>query len=292
MNARGTINARGLGRSAILLLALAASLALDGCALPRQILYAPGREPPATIIWVHAAPETMKVRTTDGIELSGYYWPGASADPDIYVYFHGRNGNAERAAIAAQHLVGQGNAVLVASYRGFGDNEGHPSETGLLRDAAAFIARARALAGPNARVWLIGHSIGSAVALHAGAADGNVAGVIAISPFARVTDAVAPVWRAFIPDRWDNLAALKALTVPVVILEGSLDRFIPQGSGDTLFSAYGHAASLVIGENSRHNPDMSLLAPWINQAIGAMQASSLAALPSPPAGWVEKVRRP
>ncbi len=292
MNARGTIDARGRGRSAIPLLALAASLTLGGCALPRHILYSPGRAPPAAIAWVHTAPETMKVRTSDGIALSGYYWPGAPADPDIYVYFHGRNGNAERAANAAQHLVGQGNAVLIASYRGFGDNEGSPSEAGLLRDAAAFIARARELAGPNARVWLIGHSIGSAVALHAGAADGHVAGVIAMSAFARVTDAVAPVWRAFIPDRWDNLPTLKALTVPVIILEGGLDPFIPQGSGDTLFSAYGHAASLVIGENSRHNPDMNILAPWINQAIGAMQTGSLAALSSPPAGWVEKVRRP
>ncbi|MBT2187529.1 alpha/beta hydrolase [Sphingobium nicotianae] len=279
-------------RRAMLPLAIAASLSLGGCSLSRQMLYSPRSTPPASVSWVQAPPEAITVRTDDGLDLAGYYWPGAPADPDIYVFFHGRNWNALRAAEAAQYLAGAGNAVLVASYRGFRGNPGHLSEAGMTRDAAAFIARARAMAGPNARVWLVGHSIGSAVALRAGAADGHVAGIIAMSAFTSVTDALPRFWRSFVPDRWDNLAALKALTVPVVIIEGSLDPIIPLGSGDDLFSAYGHSSSLVTGENSRHNPDMRILAPWINQAIDAMQNGSLAALPFPPTGWVEKVRRP
>jgi len=275
-----------------MLAALLAAMALGGCSLSRTILYSPGSEPPETIAWVAAAPQKLTVRTADGLDLTGYYWSGAARDPDIYVFFHGRNWTAERAANAAQHLAGAGNAVLVASYRGFGANKGRPSEDGLLRDAAAFIAKARDLAGPAARIWLIGHSIGAAVALHAAAADGPVAGVIAMSSFVQVTAAAPRFWRAFIPDKWDNLAPLAALDVPILFLQGGLDRFIPASSGDALFSAYPRAASLVMGETSRHNPDMRRLAPWINQAIVAMQDGSLADLPTPPAGWIEKIRRP
>ena len=271
-----------------MLAGLAASLSLSGCTLTRDILYSPGREPPEAINWVHGPPQSVTIVTPDKLSLAGYYWPGRTGDPDIYVYFHGRNGTAEGAA----NVAGSGNAVLVASYRGFGRNHGGPTEEGLLRDAAAFIAKARELAGPGARIWLVGHSIGSAVALHAAAADGHIAGVIAMSAFVRVTDAAPRFWRAFIPDRWENLTALRELRVPILFVQGGLDRFIPAGSGDVLFSNYDGAASLVMGETSRHNPDMRLLGPWIDQAIIAMQDGSLADLPSPPAGWIEKVRRP
>jgi hypothetical protein len=71
-----------------------------------------------------------------------------------------------------------------------------------------------------------------------------------------------------------------------------LDRFIPAGSGDDLFSAYHGPSSLVMGESSRHNPDMTILGLWITQAIDTMQAGTLASLPAPPHGWIEKVRRP
>jgi len=264
----------------------------SGCALPRHLLYSPDRPPVALAITDHPAPEPITVRTADGLTLSGYYWPGVPGDRQVILFFHGRNWNPEMGANAAGHLLSGGHGVMVASYRGFGDNPGKPDEPGLLRDAAAFIAEARRRAGPDARVWLVGHSIGAAVALHAAAADAQVSGVIAMSVFAKIAQAAPPVARPFVPDRWDNIAALAALHIPAILLEGGQDRFIPNGSGDRLFSAARGPASLVLGETSRHNPDMRLLASWINQAITAMQAGSLATLPAPPTGWIEKVRRP
>lgn len=264
----------------------------SGCALPRHLLYSPDRSPVPIAQSDHPAPESMTVHTADGLALPGYYWPGAPGDQDVLVFFHGRNWNPQMGANAAGHLVGNGNAVIVASYRGFGDNPGSPDESGMLRDAAAFVTEARQRNGPHARIWLIGHSLGAAVALHAAAADPAISGVIALSTFAKVAQAAPPIARPFIPDRWDNIAALAALRVPVIFLEGGRDRFIPSGSGDLLFSAYPGPTSLLLGETSRHNPDMAVLAPWINQAVTAMQTGSLATLPKPPVGWVEKVRRP
>jgi pimeloyl-ACP methyl ester carboxylesterase len=264
----------------------------SGCALPRHLLYSPDRPPVALAAAGHPAPEAMTVRGEDGLALPGYYWPGARDDRQVILFFHGRNWNAQMGANFAAHLLDGGHSVMVASYRGFGENPGRLSQAGMLRDAAAFIAEARRRAGPDARIWLVGHSIGAAVALHAAAADAQVSGVIAMSVFARIAQAAPPIARPFIPDRWDNVAALGALHVPVILLEGGQDRFIPGGSGDTLFSASRGPASLLLGETSRHNPDMTLLAPWINEAIATMQAGSLATLPPPPAGWIEKVRRP
>jgi pimeloyl-ACP methyl ester carboxylesterase len=275
----------------ISLVAALLALSVGGCAtISRDILYSPNSRV-ETVAWTGTPPQAITVTTTDTLDLPGYYWPGTPGDEDIILFFHGRNWNAERSANAAQHLAGAGNAVLVASYRGFGDNPGSPSEAGLLRDAAAFIARARALAGPNARVWLVGHSLGAAVALHSAARDQHVSGVIAMSAFVRIAAAAPKVTRAFIPDRWKNLDALKALDIPVVFVQGELDRLVPPGSADALFAAYQGPSSLVVGAASRHNPDMSLLSPWLNRMIDALR-SQPADLPTPPAGWVLKGQRP
>lgn len=275
----------------ISLVAALLALSVGGCAtISRDILYSPNSRV-ETVVWTGTPPQAITVTTTDTLDLPGYYWPGTPGDEDIILFFHGRNWNAERSANAAQHLAGAGNAVLVASYRGFGDNPGSPSEAGLLRDAAAFIARARALAGPNARVWLVGHSLGAAVALHSAARDQHVSGVIAMSAFVRIAAAAPKVTRAFIPDRWNNLDALKALDIPVVFVQGELDRLVPPGSADALFAAYQGPSSLVVGAASRHNPDMSLLSPWLNRMIDALR-NQPADLPTPPAGWALKGQRP
>ena len=283
------------GRCAVLrqaMLVVAAMVSLGGCAISRQIVYAPDHDAVALEPGPAGLPQPIHVTSADGLDLAGYYWPGAPGDPDVAIYFHGRHWNAQRSANAARYLSGAGDAVIVASYRGFDDNPGRPSEDGLSRDAAAFIARARALGGPDARIWLVGHSIGAAVALRAAAQDGHVDGVIALSSFVRIADAAPRITRALIPDRWDNAAALAALHIPVIFIQGALDRLVPQGSAATLFAGYDGPASLVMGEESRHNPDMAQIGPWISQAIAAMAGGTLATLPAPPPGWVEKARRP
>jgi len=275
-----------------LLILLILPIALAGCAsFSRQILYSPDPSP-ASAHWTGQPPQQVSARTAEDLELKGYFWPGPPGDPDIFVFFHGRNWSAGRSADFVQPLARTGNGVLVASYRGFGDNPGRPSQARMLEDAEAFIDIAAARAGPGARIWLVGHSIGAAVALRMATTDERIRGVFAMSAFARVAEAAPRLARAFIPDRWDNLEALGTLNKPVILLQGVLDRFIPDDSGDALFSAYAGPASLIVGEDSRHNPDMKALAPWFDKAITAMQGGSLADLPPPPAGWIEKVRRP
>ncbi|BAK67662.1 hypothetical protein SLG_29870 [Sphingobium sp. SYK-6] len=276
-----------------LVLPLALCLSLGGCGISRQILYSPDPVSATEPAWVGAAPQSVDVQTSDGLAIRGLYWPASKgSNDDIIIFFHGRNWTLNRSGRSAQYLAGDDMAVLVASYRGFSGNAGHPSEQGLLRDAAAFIGTARSLAGPKARVWLIGHSIGAAVAMHAAAQEGHIDGVIAMSSFVRVQESAPRIARAFIPDDWDNLTALESLSIPLIVIQGGLDRFIAPDSGDTLFSAYHGPSSLVMGVNARHNPDMEVLAPWLHQAISTMRSGSLDSLPHPPAGWVEKVRRP
>ncbi|MDD1451530.1 hypothetical protein NHF48_011970 [Sphingomonas sp. H160509] len=49
----------------------------------------------------------------------------------MLIYVPGRAGNRDIAARAAQAFARDGRGVLVASYRGYGDNPGVPDERGL-----------------------------------------------------------------------------------------------------------------------------------------------------------------
>ena len=277
----------------------AASLLLSGCSLARDILYMPLAHSAVPPQWVHGAPAVLEVMTSDERSVKGLYWPGAPEDPDIFVFFHGRHMNAETGAKFAQHLLGRGDAVLVGSYRGFGGNKGRPSEKRMMRDATAFIDEARALAGPQARIWLVGHSLGAAVALQAAANDNAeppearaIRGVFAISAFTRVSAAVPRLLRAFVPDRWDNMTALKQVRVPVIFFQGGLDKYIPAGSGAALMTAASPPALLLLGAQTPHNPDMTVLGPWISAAANDMALGGIEALSPPPSGWTKEAARP
>ena len=110
------------------------------------------------------APQDVNASTADGLDLAGYYWPAKAGNDTLVVYFHGNGYNQLVGAARAEPLRKGGHGVLVASYRGYGDNPGVPSEEGLFADAEAWMAEARELA-PGADVYLFGHSLGVALKL-------------------------------------------------------------------------------------------------------------------------------
>ena len=149
-------------------------LTLASCASAiRSRIYRP--EPmPATVAWSGRAPEEVATTTADGLRLRGYYWPPQAAGGPLILFFHGQSGNRYTAARRAAPLAARG-GLLIASYRGYGDNPGKPSQDGLYADARAFLALARNLA-PGSPIYPMGFSLGGAPALHtrlAGMASGR-----------------------------------------------------------------------------------------------------------------------
>lgn len=274
--------------SSALALSLTASAAvlLNSCGLAREAMYAPRNDRIVIEEWTKTRPLDTEVKTDDGLRLQGFYFPGAPDDPDIFIFFHGRGAHQGVGAKYAQYLATEGNAVLVASYRGFGGNPGSPSRKGMLKDATAFLKEARALKGPGARLWLVGHSLGGAVALQSAASHGDVAGVIALSTFATVEEAAPALVRGFLPDAWDNLQLVGQIGVPLLILQGNKDDVIPLNSGAQLLAAAHGPAAYISMLNRTHKPYMQELGPWTSKAIAAMSNNEMDMLPELPADWI------
>jgi fermentation-respiration switch protein FrsA (DUF1100 family) len=238
-------------------------LALASCASTiRSRIYRP--EPmPASISWSGRAPTEVTTTTADGLKLRGYYWPPQSAGGDLILFLPGQSGNRYTAASMAAPLAA-GGGLLVASYRGYGDNPGRPNEAGLYADARAFLSLARTLA-PNSRIYLFGFSLGAAPALHT-AAEEDVAGVITLGAFAELADVAPPIARGVLPDHFDNRAAIARVAEPILLLHGSADEVVPFAQAELLRTLAPHGARLLRLEGAGHGADFDALAPivWDN----------------------------
>jgi fermentation-respiration switch protein FrsA (DUF1100 family) len=231
----------------------------------RSRIYLP--EPmPAEVSWSGRAPDEVTALTTDGLTLRGYYWPPQSAGGDLILFFHGQSGNRYTAARRAAPLAA-GGGLLVASYRGYGDNPGEPHEAGLYADARAFLALARKLA-PNSRVYLFGFSLGAAPALHV-AAEEEVAGVVILGAFAALRDVAPPMARGVLPDRYDNRAAIARVAEPILLLHGTADEVVPTAQAKELQAAAPRMRLLWL-EGHGHGVDFETLWPMIWENIRQM----------------------
>jgi fermentation-respiration switch protein FrsA (DUF1100 family) len=215
--------------------------------------------------------------TSDGLELRGAFVRGAdvagadsrsTADRAIAVHFHGNAESAAQNLDLAHALADAGVDVFLAEYRGYGGQPGSPSETGLLDDARAAIAAAARVGGVSeARLILVGRSLGTGV-VAAMLAEGRGRAGVLISPYTSILDLAAAMvsrpiaWLAVV-DTFRSLERLRTAPQPVVIYHGTQDTVIPFAHGQALAEALGPRARLVPVPRRDHNDVLFPLEPLL-----------------------------
>lgn len=254
-----------------------AALLLSGC-LSRPMIF-PGCDaalPPAGAPLPAVRGGTSSVVTyvtQDGLELRGAFvrGPGDAASPDsrcVAVHFHGNAESAAQNLDLAHELAERGVDVFLAEYRGYGGQPGSPSEAGLLEDARAAVATAARLAGVSeARVLLIGRSLGTGV-VAAMLAEGRGRAGVLISPYTSILDLAAamvsrPIAWVAVADTFRSLERLRTAPQPLVIYHGTHDTVIPYAHGQALAEALGPRARLVPVERRNHNDVLFPLEPFL-----------------------------
>ena len=129
--------------------------------------------------------ETVSFTAADGVRLSGWWLPAKSERVrGTVIHFHGNAENKSNHVALVPWLPPRGFHVLVWDYRGYGDSEGRVTRAGTIRDGHA--ALDYVLSRPDvdrSRVFVLGQSLGGAVATVVAAERPEIAAVVVDSSF-------------------------------------------------------------------------------------------------------------
>jgi uncharacterized protein len=181
--------------------------------------------------------EELVLKTTDDEEVIAWHVAPRPEKP-LVLHFHGNGGSLRGRVARFRRLLADGTGLLALTYRGYGGSTGRPSEAGLIRDAEAAYAFARARHDhQNLAVW--GESLGTGVAV-ALAADHPVGAVILEKPFTSAVDVGAVAYpflpvRLLMKDQFRSDQRIGKITVPVLILHGERDNVVPIKFAERLF---------------------------------------------------------
>ncbi|MFO0595310.1 MAG: alpha/beta hydrolase [Myxococcaceae bacterium] len=242
------------------------------------------------------AHEDFEVTSPDGIALMGWTFSPEGTPRGVVVLVHGKDINRQHFSDAAARFVGEGFAVVAYDQRAHGASTGEFVTYGEkeVPDLRAVIDVAEKKWGRGRPVVLIGESLGAAVSLQTAAVDERVSLVVAAASFADLStmvserapfflDAQARAKAVEVAEREAGfkvadispVRAAREIRVPVLLLHGSEDAFVPLRHSLRIYEALGGEKAFVRLEGVGHI-DVLLTAPaW--EAIDAFVAKELPA---------------
>jgi fermentation-respiration switch protein FrsA (DUF1100 family) len=197
----------------------------------------------------------VALSTPDGERLVAWHAKAAPGQPTL-LYFHGNGGNlADRSDRIALYR-GQGYGLLMLAYRGYGGSTGRPSEPSNVADAKLAYGWLRAQGVPAGDIVLYGESLGTGVAVQVAAAE-PVRGMILDAPYTSIADVAQRqypwMWvKPFIRDRYDSIALIPSIRVPLLVLHGARDQIVPAHMGRAIFAAANEPKRIVVFPEAGH----------------------------------------
>ena len=221
--------------------------------------------------------EPVSITSFDGLKLNGRYYHHADGAP-LAILFHGYRGTAARDFSGGTLAYRKdGFNVLLIEQRAHGTSAGHVTTFAVRerRDCLSWVDYAISRFGADVRILLCGISMGAATVLMATGMDlkENVKGVIADAPFTNPKEIIMRVSRdrklpphlvwwmanigAFLYGHFrltgaDAAEAVKKSKVPILVIHGEDDRYVPCDMGRRIAAANPAMVELQTFPNAGH----------------------------------------
>jgi len=203
-------------------------------------------------------------------KIHAWWWPSAEPEAPVVYYLHGVRWNLTGHLRRMEQLRAFGFSVFAIDYRGFGKSDGDlPSEDMTYEDAAAGFAWLEKQVPDAQRRFVYGHSLGGAVAIDlasklARRGQPAIRGLIVESSFTSLPDIAAELSWSWLPtrfimsQRYDSIEKIRGVNVPVLLVHGTGDRYVPAKFSEALYEAAPTPKRLLLIENGGHNNAMWL----------------------------------
>jgi fermentation-respiration switch protein FrsA (DUF1100 family) len=218
----------------LLLLILIFALAYS---LQRYFIYFPSAEKPNPKDFQAEDMQVIQLTVADGLTLNSWYKPPLDNKP-VILYLHGNAGHIGYRMFLARYFLSAGFGVLLLEYRGYGGNPGKPTESGLYQDGRAAIKFLQQRGIQERNIILYGESLGTGVATQL-ATEFPICALVLQSPYTSLTSLARYHYFGLpmpIIDKFDSLARIQKIHVPILMLHGKLDEIVPYAQGLTLFN--------------------------------------------------------
>ena len=183
--------------------------------------------------------EEVQIKTSDNINLLGWFHKKDLNKFKTIVYFHGNAGKLENRIHKLNHFKDMDINFLIISWRGFSENSGKPTEQGLYKDGKSAIDWLKNMGLDDKDIILYGESLGTGIAIEI-AQNKNFAGLILETPFTSMIDAAKNVY-PYIPvglllkDRYENDKKIKNINIPLLVMHGEEDQIVPFKMGKKIY---------------------------------------------------------
>jgi len=227
------------------------------------------------------SPESISFNSTDGLKLSGHFYP-AQNDGRTIIICHGFHGGAVDLHDAALSLQGRGFNIFTFDFRGCGSSGGRTTSVGYyeVRDLLGAVDYIKQRPEVNANlIGVHGFSMGGATAIIAAASSLDIKAIITDSAFANLDHLLATNFRHFyrlpkFPFKPTTVLASKVFSntvnkrvhpdkalakmnkeernIPLFIIHGELDRAIPVAQAQRLYDLHQGSKELWIVPDANH----------------------------------------
>jgi fermentation-respiration switch protein FrsA (DUF1100 family) len=184
------------------------------------------------------------IPTADGGSL--YAWHTPSAGDRLVIYFHGNASTPAEGSMLRKPLLELGYGILAPTYRGYGPNQGRPSEAGLIEDArASWRYATKELGYAPGNIVLHGVSLGGGVAT-ALASEVHPRALVLECTFSSVREVAAARYPIFpvgllLRHPFDSVARAPNVHAPTLVVHGDQDNVVPVEHGRRLAGAFPDA---------------------------------------------------
>ena len=188
-------------------------------------------------------------------------WWLQAQDPNapVVLYLHGARWNLTGSVTRIDRWRQLGFSVFAVDYRGFGkSSDVAPTEAYAYEDAEAAWDYLAKLA-PNRPRFVVGHSLGGAIAAELARRRPDVAGLVLEATFTSVSDMIEQSPWGFLPvgliltQKFDTLAKIGELKTPVLITHGTRDSIVPFQMGERLYEAAKGPKRFIRVEGAGHH---------------------------------------
>lgn len=185
--------------------------------------------------------ESILFHSEDGLELSGWFVP-AREPRGVVLFCHGNGGNISHRLQSLEIFHKLNVSTFIFDYRGYGNSQGKPSETGTYLDAKAawdYLMQRRGV--PSESIVVYGESLGGAVASWL-AKEVKPAGLVLASSFTSIPDMAVKAYPIF-PVRlmsrfhYSTCDYLRKVDCPILVIHSRDDEIVPFSHGYRLYEA-------------------------------------------------------